>query len=42
MHQYHNAPVSQNDVDTTTIPGYKIFETAVGLANTASIKIIIS
>ena len=37
-----NAPVSQNDVDTTTIPGYKIFETAVGLANTASIKIIIS
>ena len=37
-----NAPVSQNDVDTTTIPGYKIFETAVGLANTASIKIRIS
>ena len=37
-----NAPVSQTDVDTTTIPGYKIFETAVGTANGKSIKIRIS
>ena len=37
-----NAPVDQNEVDTTTIPGYKIFETAVGTANTKSIKIRIS
>ena len=35
-------PVTQTDVDTTTIPGYKIFETAVGTANTGSIKIRIS
>lgn len=37
-----NAPVTQVDVDTKTIPGYKIFETAVGTANTKSIKIRIS
>ena len=37
-----NAPVDQLAVDTTTIPGYKIFETAVGTANTKSIKIRIS
>ena len=35
-------PVDQNAVDTTTISGYKIFETAVGTANTGSIKIRIS
>lgn len=35
-------PVDQNEVDTTTISGYKIFETAVGTANTGSIKIRIS
>lgn len=35
-------PVDQNEVDTTTISGYKIFETAVGTANTGSIKIKIS
>ena len=35
-------PVSQVDVDITTIPGYNIFETAVGLANTSSIKIRIT
>ena len=33
------AKVSQSEVDTTTIPGYKIWETAVGTANTGSIKI---
>ena len=32
-------PVDQNEVDITTIPGYKIFETAVGTANTGSIII---
>ena len=37
-----NCPVSQVDVDITTIPGYKIFETAVGTANTGSIKIRIT
>ena len=37
-----NCPVSQVDVDITTIPGYKIFETAVGTANGGSIKIRIS
>lgn len=37
-----NNPVTQMAVDTTTISGYKIFETAVGTANTGSIKIIIS
>ena len=37
-----NAPVDQVAVDTTTISGYKIFETAVGTANTGSIKIRIS
>lgn len=35
-------PVDQNEVDTTTISGYKIFETAVGTANTGTIKIRIS
>ena len=35
-------PVDQNEVDITTIPGYKIFETAVGTANTGSIKIRIT
>ena len=34
-----NAPVSQTTVDTTSIPGYNIFETAVGVANGKSIKI---
>ena len=37
-----NNPVDQFDVDITTIPGYKIFETAVGLANTSSIIIRIT
>ena len=37
-----NNPVTQMEVDTTTIPGYKIFETSVGTANTGSIKIRIS
>ena len=37
-----SAPVSQVDVDITTIPGYKIFETAVGCANTKSIIIRIT
>lgn len=37
-----NAPVDQVAVDTITISGYKIFETAVGTANTKSIKIRIS
>lgn len=37
-----NNPVDQEEIDTTTIPGYKIFETAVGTANTGQIKIIIS
>ncbi len=37
-----NAPITQVDVDTTTISGYNIFETAVGVANTGSIKIRIS
>lgn len=37
-----NSPVTQTAVDTTTIPGYKIFETAVGTANTKSIIIRIS
>ena len=31
--------VSQKDVDTTTIPGYKIFETAIGWANTKDVII---
>ena len=35
-------PIDQNEVDTTTISGYKIFETAVGTANTGTIKIRIS
>ena len=34
-----NTSVTQEDVDITTIPGYNIFETAVGTANTKSIKI---
>lgn len=33
------APIDQNEIDTTTIPGYKIFETAVGTANTGSVII---
>ena len=37
-----NSPITQNPVDTTTISGYKIFETAVGVANTKGIKIRIS
>ena len=37
-----NSPVTQVAVDTTTIPGYKIFETAVGTANTKSIIIRIT
>ena len=37
-----NSPVSQLNVDTTTISGYSIFETAVGTANGKSIKINIS
>ena len=37
-----NAEVTQTEVDITTIPGYKIWETAVGVANTGSIKIRIS
>lgn len=34
--------IDQDDVDTATISGYKIFETAVGTANTGSIIIRIS
>lgn len=37
-----NSPITQASVDTTTISGYKIFETAVGVANTKSIIIKIS
>ncbi len=37
-----SAPVSQVDVDITTIPGYKIFETAVGTFNNKSIIIKIT
>lgn len=37
-----NSPITQASVDTTTISGYKIFETAVGTANTGSIIIRIS
>lgn len=37
-----NNPVDQFDVDSTSISGYKIFETAVGTANGGSIKIRIS
>jgi len=37
-----NSPIDQNEIDTTTISGYKIFETAVGTANTGSIIIRIS
>lgn len=33
--------VSQVDVDETTIPGYKIWETAVGLANTGRVRIYV-
>lgn len=36
------APIDQNEIDTTTIPGYKIFETAVGTANTGEVIIRIS
>ena len=35
-------PIDQNPIDITTISGYKIFETAVGTANTGSLKIRIS
>lgn len=34
--------VTQKEVDTVTIPGYKIFETSVGLVNTGNIIIKIS
>ena len=34
-----NAPITQASVDTTTISGYKIFETAVGVANTKDVII---
>ena len=37
-----NSPITQVSIDTTTISGYNIFETAVGVANTKSIKIRIS
>jgi hypothetical protein len=36
------SPITQAEVDTTTISGYKIFETAVGIANTKSVIIRIS
>lgn len=34
--------VTQKEVDTTTIPGYNIFETSIGWANTGNIIIKIS
>ena len=34
-----NSPITQASVDTTTISGYKIFETAVGVANTKDVLI---
>ena len=34
-----NSPITQASVDTTTISGYKIFETAVGVANTKDVII---
>ena len=34
-----NSPITQASVDTTTISGYKIFETAVGTANTKDVII---
>ena len=37
-----NSPITQASIDTTTISGYKIFETAVGVANTKQVKIRIS
>lgn len=37
-----NSPITQASIDITTIPGYKIFETAVGCANTKSIIIRIT
>lgn len=37
-----NSPITQVSVDITTISGYKIFETAVGVANTKQVKIRIS
>ena len=37
-----NAPISQLDVDITTIPGYKIYETAVGCATGGPIIIRVS
>ena len=37
-----DSPITQVAVDTTTISGYKIFETAVGVANTKQVKIRIS
>lgn len=36
-----NSPISQKPVDTTTISGYSIWETAVGVADTKNIKITI-
>jgi len=37
-----NSPITQATVDTTTVSGYKIWETAVGVANSKSVKIQIS
>ena len=37
-----NSPVSQVTIDTTTILGYNIFETAVGTAINGNIKILVS
>ena len=37
-----HVPIDQMEIDTITIPGYNIFETAVGLANTSEIIIRIS
>ena len=37
-----NYPITQEEVDTTTITGYNIFETSVGTADTGSIIIRIS
>ena len=34
-----NSPITLASVDTTTISGYKIFETAVGVANTKDVII---
>ena len=37
-----NEEVSQKPIDTTTIPGYNIFETSVGTAIDGNIKILVS